>query len=61
MFRNSGPITFFVGASMGAFGGFVLGALLGKYVLHLMSVLIGLVDRRGDGDDKRLRFELLLQ
>lgn len=61
MFNSGGPITFAVGISLGGFGGFVLGAFFGKYLLHLVSFLIGVVDRRGGADEDRLRFELLLQ
>lgn len=46
---------------MGAASGFVLGAFLGKYALHMLSLLIGAIDRRGSSDDDRLRFEVLLQ
>ncbi len=58
---KSGPITFVLGALTGAMAGFVLGALLGKYALHLISLLIGAVDRRGSVEDERLKFEVLLQ
>lgn len=58
---KSGPVTFSIGATLGALGGFVLGALLGKYALHMLTVLIGVVDRRGSSDEDRLRFEVLLQ
>jgi hypothetical protein len=58
---KNGPVTFSIGAVLGALGGFVLGALLGKYALHLMSMLIGVVDRRSSTDEDRLRFEVLLQ
>ena len=61
MFKNSGPITFTIGVTVGGLGGFVLGAFLGKYLLHLVSFLIGVVDRRGGTDEDRLKFELLLQ
>lgn len=60
MIKN-GPITFSIGATVGGLAGFVLGAFLGKYALHLVSMLIGAVDRRGTSDDDRLKFELLLQ
>lgn len=60
MIKN-GPITFSIGAMVGALAGFILGAFLGKYALHLVSMLIGAVDRRGSSDDDRLKFELLLQ
>jgi uncharacterized membrane protein YoaK (UPF0700 family) len=46
---------------MGAVAGFVLGAFLGKYALHLVSLLIGAIDRRSASDEDRLKFEVLLQ
>jgi hypothetical protein len=58
---KNGPITFILGTLTGAFAGFILGAFLGKYLLHLVSMLIGAVDRRGTSDDERLKFELMLQ
>lgn len=58
---KNGPITFLLGTITGAFAGFVLGAFLGKYVLHVLSMLIGAVDRRGSADEERLKFELMLQ
>lgn len=60
MVRN-GPITFLLGGIAGGFAGFVLGAFLGKYVLHVLSMLIGAIDRRSATDDERLKFELMLQ
>ncbi len=60
MIKN-GPVTFSIGAMLGALAGFVLGAFLGKYALHLVSMLIGVVDRRASSDEDRLRFEVLLQ
>jgi hypothetical protein len=58
---KNGPITFSIGATVGGLAGFVLGALLGKYALHVLSLLIGAIDRRGTSDEDRLKFELLLQ
>lgn len=58
---KNGPMTFVLGTLTGAMAGFVLGALLGKYALHLISFLIGAMDRRGTVDNERLKFELLLQ
>jgi hypothetical protein len=46
---------------LGTLGGFVLGAFLGKYALHFLSLMIGYVDRRATTDEDRLRFEVLLQ
>lgn len=61
MFNSSGPVIFTAGVSIGGLGGFVLGAFFGKYLLHLVSFLVGVVDRRGSSDEDRLKFELLLQ
>lgn len=61
MFTKNGPITFTIGVSVGTLGGFVLGAVLGKYALNLVSLLIGVLDRRHGTEEKRLKFELLLQ
>ncbi len=58
---KNGPITFVLGSIAGGFAGFILGAFLGKYVLHVLSMLIGAIDRRGSSDDERLKFELMLQ
>jgi len=61
VYRNSGPITFTAGVTVGGLGGFILGAVFGKYVFHVASVLVGTLDRRQGSDNQRLRFELLLQ
>lgn len=61
MFKKGGPITFAAGAAAGLFGGFILGILVGKYLIQLVSLLYGMIDRRGSSDDERLKFELLLQ
>lgn len=61
MLTHSGPVTFVAGLTIGGLGGFVLGALLGKYVFHLATVLVAALDRRNGADEERLRFELLLQ
>jgi len=58
---KNGPITFSVGATVGGLAGFVLGAFLGKYALHVLAMLFGAIDRRGTSDEDRLKFELLLQ
>ncbi len=60
MIKN-GPVTFSIGATVGGLAGFVLGAFLGKYALHVLSMVIGAIDRRGTSDEDRLKFELLLQ
>ena len=58
----SRPIVFSVGVGIGALGGMVLGTLVGKHVVHLLSMVVGLIDRRLSGaNDERLNFELLLQ
>jgi hypothetical protein len=59
--RQNGTITFTAGAVAGILGGFVLGIFFGKYVLQLMSLVYGMVDRRGDSKENRFRFEWLLQ
>ena len=61
MVKKGGPITFVVGASAGLFGGFVLGVFFGKYLLQLLSLLYGMLDRSSTSDEDRLKFELLLQ
>ncbi|HWV22755.1 MAG TPA: hypothetical protein VNZ58_01075 [Thermomicrobiales bacterium] len=61
MFKKGGPVTFAVGAAAGLLGGFMLGILVGKYLIQLISLLYGMIDRRGSSDDDRLKFELLLQ
>lgn len=61
MFKQGGPITFAVGAATGIFGGFLLGVFFGKYLLQLISLLYGMIDRRSSSDEERLKFELLLQ
>lgn len=58
----SRPVVFSLGVGVGALGGVVLGTLIGKHVVHLIGMVIGLIDRRFSGsDDDRLNFELLLQ
>jgi hypothetical protein len=61
VFKHSRPITFTAGVTVGGLGGFILGALFGKYALHMATVLFGALDRRHGSDEERLRFELLLQ
>lgn len=58
----SRPIVFSLGVSIGALGGVVVGTLIGKHVVHLLGMILGLIDRRFSGaEDERLNFELLLQ
>ena len=60
--RSDNSILTLLFASIGAATvGFVLGAMLGRSLLHLLSVLWAFIDRRDRSDDERLRFELLLQ
>lgn len=60
MAKQNGTITFTAGALAGIIGGFILGIFFGKYALHLMSVVYGMMDRRDDARQNR-RFEWLLQ
>lgn len=60
MAKQNGTITFTAGALAGILGGFILGVFFGKYALHLVSVVYGMVDRRDNVRDSR-RFEWLLQ
>lgn len=53
--------TLLVGILIGVFGGFLLGAVLGKSVFQLASVLIHMVSRQSKSDQERMKFELLLQ
>ncbi|MGC4106147.1 MAG: hypothetical protein QM753_07295 [Thermomicrobiales bacterium] len=50
-----------MGIVLGTLGGFVMGMLLGKYLLATVSMLAGLVLRREPGDKQRPKFEWLLQ
>lgn len=59
--RTNGPVFFSLGLGVGAVGGLVVGVLIGKQILHLAGMLIGLIERRSSDDDERLKFELLLQ
>lgn len=59
--RTNGPVFFSLGAAVGAVGGLIVGILIGKQILHLAGMLVGLIDRRTSDDDERLKFELLLQ
>ena len=58
----SRPIVFTLGLGIGALSGVVIGTLVGKQVVHLLGMLGSLIDRRlSNGDDERIKFELLLQ
>lgn len=59
--RTNGPVFFSLGLGVGAVGGLVVGVLIGKQILHLAGMLIGLIERRSSDNDERLKFELLLQ
>ena len=60
--RSDNSILTLLFASIGAATvGFVLGAMLGRSLLHLLSLLWAFIDRLDRSDDERLRFELLLQ
>jgi len=61
VFKNNGAITFTAGVTVGGLGGFILGAILGKYAFHLATVVFAALDRRDGSEEERLRFELLLQ
>ena len=52
---------FSLGIALGSFGGFVMGMLLGKYLLASVSMVAGLLLRRDPGDKQRPKFEWLLQ
>lgn len=60
--KSDNSVLTLVFASIGAATvGFVLGAALGRSLVHLLSVVWAFIDRRDRSDDERLRFELLLQ
>lgn len=60
--KSDNSVLTLVFASIGAATvGFVLGAMLGRSLAHLLSMLWAFVDRRDRSDNERLRFELLLQ
>ena len=50
-----------VGMILGVFGGFLLGALVGRSVFQLANVLLQTVSRQGRSDEEKMKFELLLQ
>ena len=59
--NSNNASTLLLGILIGLFGGFVLGAFLGKSVFQLATVLMHLVNRQGKTDQDRMKFELLLQ
>lgn len=61
MKNNNNTSTLVLGILIGMFGGFLLGAVLGKSVFQLAAVLIHTVNRQARSDQDRMKFELLLQ
>lgn len=61
MSNTSNATTFILGILIGLFGGFLIGAFLGKSVFQLASLLVHLVTRGSKSDEDRMKFELLLQ
>ncbi len=61
MKSNTSILTLILASIGAATVGFVLGAVLGRYLVHLFSILWAFVDRRDRSDEERLKFELLLQ
>lgn len=61
MKNSSNVTTLLVGMLIGLFGGFIVGAFLGKSVFQLASLLIHLVTKGSRSDEERMKFELLLQ
>lgn len=61
MKSNSSLLTLILATIGAATVGFVLGAVLGRYLLQLFSIVWAFVDRRDRSDEERLKFELLLQ
>lgn len=53
--------TLLLGIMIGMFGGFLLGAVLGKSVFQMAAVLIHTLNRQTRSDRERMKFELLLQ
>lgn len=51
----------FTGVVIGLFGGFLLGALVGRSVFQLANVLIQTANRQARSDKEKMKFELLLQ
>lgn len=61
MRSNTSILTLILATIGAATAGFILGALLGRYIFQLFSMFWAFVDRRDRSDDERLKFELLLQ
>lgn len=61
MKSNTSLLTLILASIGAATVGFVLGAVLGRYLLHLFSIIWAFIDRRDRSDEERLKFELLLQ
>jgi hypothetical protein len=61
MKSNTSVLTLILASIGAATVGFVLGAVLGRYLLQLLSIVWAFVDRRDRSDEERLKFELLLQ
>jgi hypothetical protein len=61
MKSNTSVLTLVLASIGAATVGFVLGAVLGRSLVHLLSIIWAFVDRRDRSDNERLRFELLLQ
>ncbi len=60
--RESGNVTMLVvGILVGVFGGFLLGALLGRSVFQMIGLLVQSITRSNRSDEDRMKFELLLQ
>lgn len=53
--------TLLLGILIGAMGGFLIGALFGKSIFQLASILLQLPRRNAKSDEDRMKFELLLQ
>lgn len=61
MKSNTSILTLILASIGAATVGFVLGAVLGRYIVQFFSMMWAFVDRRDRSDDERLKFELLLQ
>ena len=61
MKSNTSVLTLILASIGAATVGFVLGAVLGRSLVHLLSMIWAFIDRRDRSDEERLRFELLMQ